>query len=110
MISRPKDLKPRVLNKYEFYKFRHKAQKNPKPFRTNPKKSIRIWVPKYEIVYVIDILKRNGKEETMLPEQWLLATHDRRKVHVPNPDHERGMKYGVWRKPERKDHWYEDYW
>jgi hypothetical protein len=60
MISRPKDFKPGALNEYKSFNFRHKTQKKPKPFRTNPKGPIKIWAPKPEIVYVAYMLKRNG--------------------------------------------------
>ena len=67
-------------------------------------------VPKSEILNVADMLKRKGKAEIMVPGQWLLTTHDMRKVYVPNPNNERGRKFGIWRKPNRQDHWYENYW
>ena len=109
MISRPKEFKPRILNESKSYEFRHKTQSKLKPFRINPKGPIKIWVPKFETINVAYMSKRKGKAEIIVPEQWLLATHDKRKVYVPNPNHERGRKCRVWRKPKRKDYWYRDY-
>ena len=48
---------------------------------------------------VAGVFKRKRKAEVLVPGQWLLATHDGRKVYVPNPDHERGRNCGIWRKP-----------
>jgi len=109
MISRPRGFKPRVLNESKPYNSINKAHNKSKPFRSNPKGPIKIRVRKSEIVYVAGVLKRNGKAEIMVPRQWLLTSHDKKKVYVPNPDHERGMNCGIWRKPERQDYWYEKY-
>jgi len=38
--------------------------------------------------------------------QWLLMTHDKRKVYVPNPINERGINCGVWWKSEWQHHWH----
>jgi len=43
---------------------------------------MKIWVPKLETVDVVDMLKRKGKANIMVPGQWLLTTHDRRIVYV----------------------------
>jgi len=43
--SRPKDVKPKVLNEHKPVNFKHKAQKKKtKTFKTNPKGPIKIWV------------------------------------------------------------------
>jgi len=96
---RPNCVKPKVLNEHKPHNFRHKAQKKTKPFRTNHKGPIKIWVPKSKILYVAYMLKRKGKAEIMIPGQWLLTTHDRRKMYVLNPNHERGRNRGILRKP-----------
>jgi len=83
------------LNKHKPLNFKNKAQKKTESFRTNPKGPIKIWVPRSEIVDAADMLKRNGKEKVMVPGQWLLTIHDRRKVYVPNPNNERGRNCGI---------------
>jgi len=107
---RPNGVKPKVLNEPKHHKFRHKAQKKTKTFRTNPKRPIKIWVPKSKTVNVAYLLKRKGKTEIMVPGQWLLVTHDRRKFYVPNLDYERGRNCGIWRKQDRQGSWYGNYW
>ena len=47
-----------------------------------PKK---IWVPKYQIVPVVDILGRKRPWFKLVPGQWMLTTHDKGKVYVPRP-------------------------
>jgi len=64
---------------------------------------MKIWVPKSKILYVIDMLYGKVKAPVLVPVQWLLTTHDKRKAYVPNPYHERGRNCGIWRKPEMKD-------
>ena len=73
---RPNGAKPKVLNEHKPLNFKHKAQKKNKPFITNPKGPIKIWVPKSEILDVVDMLKRKGEAEVMVPRQWLLTTHN----------------------------------
>ena len=46
-----------------------------------PKK---IWVPKSQIVHVIDILGRKSPGFKMVPGQWMLTTHDRGKYMFLN--------------------------
>ena len=82
------------MNEHKPINFKNKAQKKTKPFWTNPKGPIKIWVPKSEILDVADMLKRNGKAEVMVLGQWLLTTHDRRKVYVHNPKNKRGGTMG----------------
>ena len=52
---------------------------------TNPKGPKKIWVPKKDIIYVADILNRKRYTPPMVPGQWMLATHDGKKVYVPRP-------------------------
>ena len=93
------------MNEHKPLNFKHKAQKKKsKTFSTNPKGPIKIWAPKSEILDVVGLLKRNGKTEVMVPGQWLLKAHDRRRVYVPNPINEKGRNCGIWRKPEWQDH------
>ena len=70
------------MNEHKPLNFKHKAQKNTNSFRTNPKGPIKIWVPKSEILDAADMLKRKGKSEIMVPGQWLLMTHDKRKFYM----------------------------
>jgi len=72
-----------------------KTQKKTKSFKTNPKGPIKIWVPKSEILDDADFLKNKGKIEVMVPGQWLLTTHDKRKFYFPNPNNERGRNCGI---------------
>ena len=53
--------------------------------------------------------KSKGRSQVMVPGQWLLMTHDRRKVYVPNPNNERGRNCGIWKQPDLQDHWYTNY-
>jgi len=99
--SKPKGVKPKVLNEQKPLNLKHKAQKKKsKTFSTNPKRPIKIWVPKSEILNVTDMTKSKGRSQVMVSGQWLLTTHDMRKVYVPNPNDERGRNYGIWRQPE----------
>ena len=104
--SRPKNHIPKVLNKAEFCGFNHNSLTKKRPARTNQKGPIKIWVPKNEIVLVAGVPKRKDNATFLVPGQWLLASHDRRQVYVPNPEHARGRLCGFWRKPEREDSWY----
>lgn len=55
---------------------------------------MKIWVPKFEFLYVIDMLYGKVKAPVLVPGQWLLTAHDRIKAYVPNPYHERGRNCG----------------
>jgi len=59
---------------------------SPNPFMTNIKEPKKIWVPKKIIFPITNILDRSKQSPIMVPGQWLLATHDRRKAYVPMPD------------------------
>jgi len=93
-ILRLKVLEPKVWKKTKQDNFRQRTQRKFKTPRTNPRGPTKIWVPKSDIVDVAGVSKRKRKAEVLVPGQRLLATHDGRKVYVPNPDHERGRRYG----------------
>ena len=89
----------------------HKVQEvKSKTSSTNLKGPIKQWVPKSEIVNATYMSKSKGKAKIMVPRQRLLKTHDRREVHVPQPNNERGRKCEIWRQPVRQDHRYRNYW
>ena len=44
------------------------------------------WVPKKKDNSVVDVIDSKKKMPIMVPGQWLLKIHDRRKVYVPIPD------------------------
>jgi len=104
--SKTKGSEPEVWKKTRQENFRQRTQRKFKTPWTNPREPTKIWVPKTDIVDVAGVSKRKRKAEVLVPGQWLLATHDRRKVCVPNPNHERGRNCGIWRKPNWQDHWY----
>jgi len=84
------------VNEQKLPNLNHKAQKNnSKTSSTNPKGPIKIWVPKSEIVNATYMPKSKRGSQVMVPRQWLLMTHDRRKVYVPNPNNERGRNCGI---------------
>ncbi len=62
-----------------FRKMRSKTSK------ANPKGPKKIWVPKSLIIPLADVLNRKKKTPPMVSGQWLLTSHDGRKVYVPRP-------------------------
>jgi hypothetical protein len=66
--------------------------------------------PKYKLLKNADMFKSNAKAEIMVPRQRLLKTHNRREVHVPQPNNEIRRKCEVWRQPVWQDHWYRNHW
>ncbi|RDX97787.1 hypothetical protein CR513_19407, partial [Mucuna pruriens] len=56
-----------------------------KPSRTNKKRPKRILVPKNMIVPIANWFDSRKETPIMVPKQWLLMSHDKRKVHVPRP-------------------------
>jgi len=104
--SKTKGSEPKVWKKTRNDNFRQRTQRKFKTPWTNPRGPTKIWVPKTDIVDVAGVSKRKRKAEVLVPGQWLLATHDGRKVFVPNPNHERGRNCEIWRKPNWQDHWY----
>jgi len=97
--SKTKRSEPEVWKKTKQDNFRHRTQRKFKTPWTNPRGPTKIWVPKTDIVDVAGVSKRKRKAEVLVAGQWLLATHDGRKVFIPNPNHERGRNCGIWRKP-----------
>ena len=59
---------------------------SPNSVITNTKRPKKIWVPKKRIFPVTNILDSRKQTPVMVPGQWLLVTHDDRKVNVPIPD------------------------
>ena len=72
-------------------------------FRTNQKGSKKIWVPKEKIIPVVDIFNHNKSTPIMVPGQWLLTSHDRRRVYVPMSDSHAWWNSHFWRKSEGED-------
>ena len=85
-----KDLKEKYVDLLKRQEKTQAQKKKTTTFSTHPKGPIMIWAPKSEILDAADMLKRNGKAKVMIHRQWLLTTHDRRKLYVPNPNNERG--------------------
>jgi len=59
---------------------------SPNPFMTNTKGPKKIWVPNKKIFPIAAILDSRKAMPVMVPGQWLLVTHDKRKVYVPMPN------------------------
>jgi len=57
-----------------------------KAHKTSNKRPKKIWVPKQKIIYVVNMLDSRKETLIMVPGQWLLMTHDMRKVYVPKPN------------------------
>ena len=53
--------------------------------KTNKKGPKSIWVPRDKIIHVADLLNNRKKTEVLVLGQWMLTTHDGRKVYVPRP-------------------------
>jgi len=104
--SKTKGSEPEVWKKTKQDNFRQRTQRKFKTPRTNPRGPTKIWISKSDIVDVAGVSKRKRKAEVLVLGQWLLATHDERKVYVPNPNHERGRNCEIWRKPNWQNHWY----
>jgi len=108
--SKTEGSEPEVWKKTKQDNFRQRTQRKFKTPWTNSRGPTKLWVPKSDIVDVAGVSKRKRKAEVLVPGQWLLTTHDGRKVYVPNPDHERGRNCGIWRKPNWQNHWYWNNW
>jgi len=84
--SELKGVKPKVLINHKLSKPHLKVQEmKSKTFSTNLKGPIKQWVPKYEIVNIVEMPKSKGKTKIMVSGQRLLKTYDRREVNVPHP-------------------------
>ena len=55
-------------------------------FLVNTKGSKKIWVPKKKLIPIVDVLDSRKQMSIMVPGQWLLTVHDRRKVYAPMHD------------------------
>ena len=51
-------------------------------FRTNKKGPTNIWVPKDKIILVADVHDSKKDTPIVVPRQWFLTTHEKRKVYV----------------------------
>ncbi|KAL5191262.1 hypothetical protein HKD37_04G010556 [Glycine soja] len=68
-------------------KFRNRSRKGASnAFKTTKRGPKKIWVPKEKIIHVVDVLGSRNKTPIMVPGQWLLTTHDRKKVYGPMLD------------------------
>ncbi|RZC25322.1 hypothetical protein D0Y65_004144, partial [Glycine soja] len=80
-----------VAEKCDFYgksahcKFRCIHKKKQMSKGTNAYGPKKIWVPKSQIVPIIDILGRKRLGFKLVPRQWMLTTRDGGKVYVPQP-------------------------
>ena len=52
----------------------------------NTKEPKKIWVPKKNIIDVANVLDSRKEMPIIVPRQWLLMTHGKRKVYVPMLD------------------------
>jgi len=78
-----------------------------KPLRkTNRKGPKAIWVPKNKIIPLADMLNSSKKTPIMVPGQWMLTTHDGRKVYIPRPPNEERREGNFWRKSTRQGDWW----
>jgi len=93
--SKSKGSEPGIWKKTRQDNFRQRTQRKFNTPWTNPRGPTKIWVPKTDIVDVTGVSKSKQKAEVLVPGQWLLATHDGRKVFDPNPNNERGRNCGI---------------
>ena len=68
-----------ILHDYPYAKRLNVMRNSGKTNKKGPRK----WVPKDKIIYVADILSSLAETPVMVPGQWMLATHDGKKVFVP---------------------------
>ena len=66
------------------------AQKKGKPFRTNKKGPIKLWVSRNEIVYISGKVHKKMLDSIIEPGQWLLTFYYGRNACVPSFGYERG--------------------
>jgi hypothetical protein len=81
-----------------------KRQKKSEVLRTNHRGPMKIWVPKYGIIFASDLHTKKAKAAIMVPGQWLLTTYDMRRTYVPNSNSERRRFCGVWKQVKRQYH------
>ncbi|RDY03497.1 hypothetical protein CR513_12900, partial [Mucuna pruriens] len=65
------------------YDYKECPKEPSKPSRTNPKGPKKIWVPKTMTIPIADVFNSMKKTPVMVPGQWMLMTHDRRRVYAP---------------------------
>ena len=70
--------------KYDYSAAKPKVGKN--SGNTNKKGPKKLWVQMMKIIYVAYILSSKVKTPVMVPGLWMLATHDRKKAYVSNPE------------------------
>lgn len=56
------------------------------------------------------MLKGKSEATTVVLEQWLLTTYNKKKAYIPNPNYEGGRKCGIWKKLVRQDYLYWEDW
>ena len=81
------------------YKPKHKSSQTN---ATNLKGPRKIWVPKSQIIPVVDLLDRKKEKPVMVPGQWMLTSHDGRKVYVPKPKAPQWWTGNFWRESDRE--------
>jgi len=74
-----------ICNKYGHFANRCYCKKKLQASDTNRSGPKKIWIPKNLIISVTDILNRKKIIPEMVPGQWMLTSHDRKKVYVPRP-------------------------
>ena len=58
----------------------------PNPFMANTKGPKKIWVPRKKVILIAYVLNSRKLTLVMVPGQWLLMIHDKRKIYVPMLD------------------------
>lgn len=84
-----KDTKLKSLYSYFIYGHTHdyfaekpKVKKNSE--KTNKKGSKKLWIPKDQIIYIVDILSNRVETTIMVSGLKMLMSHNRKKAYVPN--------------------------
>ena len=72
-------------------------------FVANTKGPKKIWVPKKNITHIAYVFDNRKQTPIMVPKQWLLMAHDRRKVCVPMIDSLSWCNSHFQRKTKGKD-------
>lgn len=93
--------KQKVWNESKLH-YNAKAQSKRKACKINLKGPIRLWVPKNEILFAKDMLKRKGQVTTLVSGQCLLTTYNNKKAYILNLNSEGGRKYGILKKQVRQ--------
>ncbi|RDX88944.1 hypothetical protein CR513_29400, partial [Mucuna pruriens] len=95
-FDKKKDLKKDKSTSYclNYGKFGHMSyscgdcpkKKPSKHFKTNKKGPKKILVPRNLTIPIVDLLDNKKDTLVMVPRQWLLMSHDKRKIYVPRPN------------------------